>query len=111
MDVASFTRSLVKAFSDLPFAEDVDLRTEAFVVKGRVHLREERFVQIYFNERTGTIAFALIEEGRRVWGMDHDALRGWHEHPLSAPETHRNVKAKTVAEIVQALQEVWGELP
>jgi hypothetical protein len=92
MDVASFTRSLVKAFSDLPFAEDVDLRTEAFVVKGRVHLRALR--ANLFQRANSTIAFALIEEGRRVWGMDHDALRGWHEHPLSAPETHRTSRQK-----------------
>lgn len=110
MDVASFTRSLVEALSDLPFADNIDLHTEAFVVKGRVHLKQSRFLQVYFNEQTGTIAFALIEKNMRLWGIDYDALRGWHEHPVSAPETHRDIDEKTVPEIVQALADAWEEI-
>lgn len=50
----------------------VDLHTEAVIVKGRGLLEDSRFLQVYFNERTGTTAFALIEDDPRIWGVDYD---------------------------------------
>ncbi len=38
--------------------------------------RRRGFLQVYFNELTGTVAFALIEQGKRVWGVDYDKGRG-----------------------------------
>ena len=69
MDAATFVSSLLDAAADLPFVEDVDLHTEAFVVKGRVRLAKDRFLQVYFNEQTATTTFALIEEDARIWGV------------------------------------------
>ena len=111
MDAATFVSSLLDAAADLSFVEDVDLRTEAFVVKGRIRLTKERFLQIYFNEQTNTTAFALIEEDARIWGIDHDALRGWHLHPVGQPNTHRDIDPLAVEEVMRALQEAWQELP
>lgn len=111
MDVAAFLSTLLHALADLPFVRSVDLRTEAFVVKGRVFLEKDRFLQVYFNEQTGTTAFALIEDEQRLWGIDYDALRGWHVHPLDRPEAHRETAPKTIEEVVQALEETWEHLP
>jgi len=61
MDVATFLSSLLDVSADRPFVQSVDLETEAVIVKGRVLLEEDRFLQVYFNERTGTTAFALSE--------------------------------------------------
>lgn len=66
MDVAAFLSSLLHALADRPFVQSVDLRPEAFVIKGRVFLQCDRFLQVYFNEQTGTTAFALIEKERRL---------------------------------------------
>jgi hypothetical protein len=68
MDVDAFLSSLLDALSGRSFVESVDLQTEAVIVKGRVILNDERFLQVYFNEHTGTTAFALIEDEQRVWG-------------------------------------------
>jgi hypothetical protein len=44
------------------------------------------FVDAFYNERTGTTAFALIREGRRVFGADNTG--GWHLHPRADPDRH-----------------------
>ena len=60
MDINQFLLSLLSALSTLEFVEKVDFQTEVFVLKGRVILKKNRFLQVYFNELTGTTAFALI---------------------------------------------------
>ncbi len=76
MDVNQFFLSLLEGLSKLDFVEKVDIQTEVFVLKGRAILKKNRFLQLYFNELTGTTAFALIEKDRRVWGIDYDNMRG-----------------------------------
>jgi len=111
VDVDGFLSSLLEALSDCPFARSVDLQTEAVIVKGRVVLEDERLLQVYFNEHTGTTAFALIENEQRLWGADYDSLRGWHVHPVERPNEHRNTAPMTPNEVVEALEEVWDRLP
>ena len=65
-----FLTSLLHALSKVDFVEKVDLRSEVFILKGRAVLRNNRFLQIYFNELTGTTSVALIEEDNRRWGID-----------------------------------------
>lgn len=40
----------------------------------------------FYNEQTGTTAFALIRDGRRVFGAD--STGGWHVHPFADPSQH-----------------------
>ena len=75
-------RYLVTSLARLDFVASLELRTEVFTVKGRVHLTQRGFLEVYFNERTQTVAVAWIEAERRRWGIDRDNLRGWHRHPL-----------------------------
>lgn len=44
------------------------------------------FVDVFFNEVTGTIAYALIQSGQRVFGADNTG--GWHLHPFDDPVRH-----------------------
>ena len=41
----------------------------------RIPLRFENFVDIFYNEETGTTAYALIEKGNRIFGADNTG--GW----------------------------------
>jgi len=111
MDVAQFLISLLHAFSALDFVEKVDLHREVFILKGRVILKKNRFLQIYFNEITETTAFALVEGNKRIWGVDFDKIRGWHMHPLENPETHRIISSTTIEQIVNLFADVWKRLP
>lgn len=110
MDISQFLLLLLEGLSKLHFVEKVDIQTEVFVLKGRAILKNNRFLQIYFNEISGTTAFALIEDNRRIWGIDCDNMRGWHFHPLENPETHHSINKKTIEEIIEMLSEVWSFL-
>lgn len=111
MDINQFLLSLLRTLSTLEFVEKVDFQTEAFILKGRAILKKNRFLQVYFNELTGTTAFALVEQGKRIWGIDFDNMRGWHLHPLENPEGHHNIAPKRIEEIVRAVAEVWSSIP
>lgn len=111
MDVEPFLSSLLDALADRPFVRSVDLETEVIILRGRVLLEQDRFLQVYFNEETGTTAMALIEDEQRIWGVDYDDLRGWHVHPVDDPDQHRDIDPMTPSEIVEALADAWTQLP
>ncbi len=110
MDVNWFLRQLLEQLSRLPFVKNLDLNTEVFVVKGRVFLDHNFFLQVYFNGRTETTAFALIKEEKRTWGIDFDSIRGWHLHPVENPDAHLVIEPKTIAEIIDHLEKAWDVL-
>ncbi|MGR3219372.1 MAG: hypothetical protein ACUZ8H_06080 [Candidatus Anammoxibacter sp.] len=107
MDINQFLLSLLDRVSKLHFVKKVDITTEAFILKGRLILEKNRFVQIYFNELTKTTSFALIHNDRRVWGIDFDNMRGWHLHPLENHETHYSIANQTIKSIIHSLEEIW----
>lgn len=107
MDVDRFLHQLLEELSRLHFVKNVDLNTEVFVIKGRVLLENNFFLQVYFNASTETTAFALIEEEKRKWGIDFDSIRGWHLHPVENPDEHLIIEPKTIKEIIAHLAEVW----
>ncbi|MDY6863908.1 MAG: hypothetical protein SV062_13095 [Thermodesulfobacteriota bacterium] len=110
MDINQFLLSLLHALSALDFVKHVDFQTEVFILKGSVLLKKERILHVYFNEITKTTAFALIEEDKRIWGVDFDNIRGWHLHPVENPESHQTVNSMTIEEIIKTLAKVWSLL-
>lgn len=53
----------------------------------RLYIREDLFVQVFWGELTESLYFALIENERRIFGIDYEGGR-WHQHPFVAPERH-----------------------
>lgn len=108
MDINSFLISLFQTLSKHNFVKNVEIKREAFVVKGRIILINDRFVHVYFNELTKTMAFALIADGNRIWGIDFDNLRGWHKHPFENPLSHINIAERSIEEIIASLARIWN---
>jgi hypothetical protein len=111
MDINQFFQALLKNLSSLDFVDKVDFQREVFIIKGRVLLQKNRFLQVYFNEMTDTMAFALIEGERRIWGIDFDRMRNWHLHPVDNPEDHIQSHPMNVETILSHLSAVWEILP
>jgi hypothetical protein len=74
-------------------------------VRGRARFGGDLFLAFYYNQVTGTQAFALVRNEQRLWGIDYDNLRGWHEHPLEQPELHIILEAQTITLIIKRLQD------
>lgn len=106
MDVKSFTGGLLQSLSDTRLFERVTLQTEGATVNGYAYPQDgNHFLRFYFNEVTGTIAFALIENQQRVWGIDYDNRRGWHLHSVEQPADHIPINPLSVSEIIGQLQQ------
>jgi len=54
----------------------------------RLHIQRDLFVQVFSGVTSGSLYLALIEGGRRVFGIDREADE-WHIHPYAAVERHR----------------------
>jgi hypothetical protein len=53
----------------------------------RLHIRPALFVQAFLGESSGSLYLALIEGGRRIFGIDREGGE-WHLHPYDAPDKH-----------------------
>lgn len=53
----------------------------------RLHIRPGLFVQVFLGTKSGSLYLALIEGGRRLYGIDREADE-WHVHPYGAVERH-----------------------
>ena len=106
MDVKTFLTELIAALSNIDFVEDIDLSAEGVVISGQIFLADKIFLEVYYNEVTETIAFALIKDGKRIWGIDRDNIRDWHIHPLNNPEHHESIQSLTIFEIIERLKNV-----
>jgi hypothetical protein len=73
------------------------------VVRLRVHLIDLTFVDVYYNQKTGTTTFAHIHRTRRVFGADNK-YGLWHWHPRDDPSQH--VESKREISFEEFLREV-----
>jgi hypothetical protein len=105
MDTVTFVSQLLSGLSSLEAVQGVTSEAEGPTVRGRADFGENLFLAFYYNQTTGTQAFALIRDQQRVWGIDYDNLRGWHEHPVSNPESHIMLEAQTISSMIQRLKD------
>jgi hypothetical protein len=108
MDVKGFVEQLLDALASTGQFRNVSLQTEGPIASGRVYVHGSpgQLLRVYFNETTGTIAFALISNQQRIWGIDFDNRRGWHLHPVENPAEHVAINPLTVSEILLLLHGV-----
>lgn len=70
----------------------------------RVTLTVGGFVDAFFNEQTGTTAFALIQNDRRIFGADNTG--GWHIHPFKHPEQHEPLEQPlSFVQIIETIEQ------
>jgi hypothetical protein len=106
VDVKAFADALLPALSRTKLFERVTLQADGPVADGHAYVHGNLYLRFYYNESTGTMAFALIEEKQRIWGIDTDNRRGWHLHPLGDPTQHVKIEPLSVHEIVDQLDHV-----
>ena len=67
-----------------------DIERTDWTLSLRLYIRFDLFVQAFLGEQSGSLYFALIEGGRRIFGIDREADE-WHLHPYDAPNEHRSL--------------------
>ena len=61
------------------------------------------FINAFYNLATDKTAFALIQAGRRVYGVDNAKI-GWHYHPFADPDQHIVCPQMTFADFLHELE-------
>jgi hypothetical protein len=92
MKLAGFEQQVYDVATASPIC---DIPTIRRLTASSIHLRvgvtAGGFIDAFYNEQTGTTAFALIHAGRRVFGADNTG--GWHVHPFADPDQHDPLSA------------------
>jgi hypothetical protein len=57
------------------------------LIKARLHIAPDLFIQVYQNDRFVTTNFVLIHNAQRLYGRDQVGGR-WHRHTLAQPAVH-----------------------
>jgi hypothetical protein len=77
-----FAVAIASPICDIPVVR----RLTPTTINLRLTITTGGFVDAFYNEQTGTTAFALIRHDRRVFGADNTG--GWHVHPFANPAQH-----------------------
>lgn len=65
-------RQIINTCVQSPVVTGIEpLLLEEPVLKLRAHLGTLAFIDVFFNEETGKTSFALIKEGKRIFGADN----------------------------------------
>lgn len=96
--LAEISASLTRLFPS--YTLEFLLRTPK-ALKANVHLREGLFIAVRFNARNGRTDFALISDGKRVFGYDN--LKEWHCHPSADPSQHIPCEKPTIDHIISEI--------
>jgi len=80
------------------------------MVKARLHISPDIFVQVYRNDRFDTTNLVLIHNGQRIYARDQ--LAGvWHRHIATAPDLHDiSAEGRRPVELAEFLDEVEAVL-
>lgn len=76
------------------------------IIKARLYISPDLFVQVYRNDHFQTTNLVLIHNGSRLFARDEVDGR-WHRHVHTAPEEHDfNAEGQRAIELQEFLDEV-----
>ena len=83
------------------------------LLKARLHIAPELFIQVYRNDQFDTLNLVLIYNGQRLYGRDR--LGGvWHRHDHTAPDQHdkspEGQRPLTLPEFLDEVETILAEM-
>lgn len=80
------------------------------LIKARLVIAPDLFVQVYRNDRYDSSNLVLIHNGRRIYGRDRLGNL-WHRHDMLNPEAHdRSEEGRAAVSLSEFLNEVEAVL-
>lgn len=111
MTLAEFRRQVYAVAATSPIC-GVPLvrRLTSTSINLRVDILTGDFIDAFYNEQTDTVAYAVIRDGKRVFGADNTG--GWHIHSWDRPMSHTNLPGPwQFVEFIEAVEkQVLAEL-
>lgn len=75
-----------EATSNFPETPLTITERQRYLLKIRIELGQETFIDVFYNPKNERTDFSLIQNNRRIFGYDN--LGGWHRHPTEDPASH-----------------------
>ncbi len=110
MGLEGFQIELEKHLVKLDFVQQWKRIRKNTTVKIVVQLKNDKSLHVFYNVVLNIQSFALVANGKRIWGLDKDNRLGWHEHPLKNSEQHKPIVPQTIEQIVEHFKAIWHEL-
>lgn len=107
MNVAQLSAALQAEVIRRGYLRRVEVLDQSInLIKVRLHIAPDLFIQIYQNDRFDTTNFAVIHNNQRLYARDQvDGV--WHRHTTSQPAAHDvSLAGRQAVELSQFLDEV-----
>nr|AAU84172.1 hypothetical protein GZ37D1_19 [uncultured archaeon GZfos37D1] len=104
--MTSFVEAILGESEESGIITHTEVNVEGPITKIRLTIDEKTFIQVFSNNTTKTLAYTLIRESKRIYGIDRDNIRGWHEHPFVDPTTHRKCDNVTFTHFLVIVKEL-----
>lgn len=114
MTIKDLKQEAFNALTSFPFIRKIEIVDEdRDVIKVRLIIRANFFLQAFLNMNTGTTNFVAILNGKRIFGRDTSNIKGWHKHPFDDPDAHDfsgdASKSVTLTEFLYEFQKIAFE--
>ncbi len=86
LDAVTFAKGIINVCTKNKEIGRYDIKIiDNTIVKIRIYLlKDNKFIDVFYNSYTSTTAYALIENEKRIFGVDNTG--GWHIHPFDDPD-------------------------
>ncbi|MBU1487201.1 hypothetical protein KKH56_04025 [bacterium] len=106
IDASSFLKEIIhicnKSGIVITYESDIE---DDLIVKVRVYLIKDDFIDVFYNAGNRKTSFALIKNKKRIYGADNALPIGWHIHPFEDPQTHIPSGTVTFEEFIKTIEE------
>ncbi len=102
MDAFEFSKYTINSCSEYSFIQSIEIQLiDEPIVKIKAVISNDVFINIFYNAETKKYSFALIKEGRRIFGIDN--ARNWHIHPFENPDNHLKTTNTSLLDFLKIL--------
>lgn len=109
LSIEEFHKRLVDAFRKYHPGGDLEINEMSILrLKVRYYIAVSLFIDVFYAFRTEKVSFAVIQKGKRVFGIDN--LGDWHSHPFERPEDHVKITEPSIETMVIESVRVIREL-
>ena len=87
ISLEEFEQLVVAVCGDSPVVESISVyETRSNAIRLRIILKDRTFLDAFYNEWKGRVAFVWIANNERIFGADNAG--GWHWHPVEDVTLH-----------------------
>ena len=102
MNAFEFSKVAVNVCSKYAFIQGIEIQLlDEPVAKIKAVLGNDTFLNIFYNSETLKFSFALIKNGKRIYGADN--TKNWHIHPFDNPDGHVETTEISLVKFLETL--------